>query len=63
MKCVEDEMNDEMNFLLGRFERVRNPAVDVYPHPTADTAPIPLPQPTWAEITSCTSPYFHSSFL
>jgi hypothetical protein len=29
MKCDDDEMNDEMNFLLGRFERVRNPAVDV----------------------------------
>jgi hypothetical protein len=44
--------------LLGRFERVRNPAVDVNTPPTADTAPHPLiPQPTWAEITSCTSPY------
>jgi hypothetical protein len=59
MKCDDDEMN----LLLGRFERVRNPAVDVYTPPTADTAPIPLlPQPTWAEITSCTPPHFHSPF-
>jgi hypothetical protein len=61
MKCDYEEMNDEMNFLLGRFERGRNPAGAVYPHPTADTAPIPLlPQPTWTEITSC--PFVLHSF-
>jgi hypothetical protein len=42
VKCDDDEMNDEMNFLLGRFERGRNPAVDVYPQPMADIAPTPL---------------------
>ncbi len=42
MKCDDDEMNDEMIFWLRRFEKGRNPAVDVYPHPTADTTLTPL---------------------